>query len=218
MEFFVKEVFEKGSSEKAHRYFLKFGRGNYLRRFLISLNKCNKIKIKASYELANSFVEFVKENKDIKFSGKILTRDKIPGEVGRKKSGGFIYEVSESSLENFENPYFYLLDANDSEIVLKIKKKIPKPGKSENKIDDKFCSLELDLKYWPKVKETFFWDIPDNVKKVSVEHELQITDVTFPEGVTDPKEIREKSKKKGKIIRKVIIDGKEEIKEKSFEV
>lgn len=218
MGFFIKEIFEKGSSEKAHQYFVRYGKGSYKRRFLISFNKGKKIKVRASFELANSFVEFVKKNKDIKFSGKIITKEKIPGEKGRKKSGSFVYEISESSLENFENPYFYLLDANSEDIVLKIKKKLPKPGKAAKKIDDKFCMLDLDEKYWQALKETFFWDLSDNVKKAKIEHELIISDIIMPKGENDPIKMRELAKRKGKIIRRIIIDGEEEMKEKEFVV
>jgi len=215
MKLFIKEIFEKGSSEKAHQYFIRFGKGNYKRRFLTSFNKGKKIKVRGSFELANSFVEFVKENKDIKFSGKIFTKEKIPGEQGKKKSGYFLYEVSENSLEKFENPYFYLLDANSDDIVLKIKKKLPKPGKSPKKIDDKFCMLDLDEKYWQALKKTFFWDLPDDVKKAKIEHELIINDIIMPEE-DDPVKMRELAKRKGKIIRKIITNEKEETKEREF--
>ena len=216
MESLTKKIFEGKDLGEARRHFLKFGRGNYRRRFLISLNKGTKIKIRASYEFANEFVNFVRENKEIKFSGKILTTEKIPGKIGRKKMGCFIYEVSEISLEEFENPYYYLLDANADDIILKIKKTLPKLGKSVNKIDNKFCSMDLDKKYWNKIKEDFFWDVPDNAKKVSIEHEIIIDDIIIPEGLDNPNEIREKARRKGKILRKLTIDGKEEVKEKSF--
>lgn len=216
MEFFIKKMFEGEDISKNKKYFLRFGKGSYKRRFVMALNKGAKIKIKASYELSNSFVEFVRENKEVGFSGKILTTEKVQGKEGRKKAGSFVYEISESNLEGFENPYFYLLDANSGDIVLKIKKSLPKPGKDEEKVDDKFCSMELDEKYWGKIKESFFWDIPDKVKKVSVEHEILISDIEYPEGEKDPVRIRELAKRKGKMIRKLVVDGKVEIREKSL--
>ncbi|MCH7568238.1 MAG: hypothetical protein IIA87_02350 [Nanoarchaeota archaeon] len=216
MESFIKKIFRGESDEEVHKYFVRFGKGDYKRRFLISLNKVGKIKLRASFELANDFVNFVKENKDVKFSGKILTKEKVPGKEGRKKSGYFVYEISESSIEKFEDAYFYLLNVEDPDIVLKIKKKLPRPGKKADKIDDKFCSLDLDKKYWPMVKDAFFWDVPENVKKVSIEHELIIDDIIFPEDVDNPVKIRELAKRKGKIIRMTIVDGKEKSEEKEF--
>ena len=130
MESFLKRVLNGKSDEDSHRYFIRFGRGDYKRRFLIKLNKGTKIKVKTSFEFANDIVKFVNENKDVRFSGKILSKSKLAGKEGRKKAGVFVYEVSESSLKEFENVYYYLLDVNDSEIVLKIKKALPKPGKN----------------------------------------------------------------------------------------
>ena len=218
MEFFIKEIFEKGESEKSRQYFTRYGKGNYKRRFLIKLTKGKKIKIRTSFELANVLVEFVRENNaDSKFSGKVLTKNKIEGVVGRKKGSGYLYEITDDSLEKFDGAYCYLLDSVDDEnLVLKIKKSLPKPGKKAEKIDDKFCSLDLDEKYWEKAKETFFWDIPENVKRISAEHELAINEIVFPEGESDPVKIRELAKRKGKIIRTVIADGNETISEHDF--
>ncbi len=216
MESIIKKVLEGKADDSCHSHFVRFGKGNYPRRFLINLMKGKKIKIRGSFELANDFVEFIKENKDVKFSGKILTKEKVEGKEGKKKAGGFVYEVSESDLKGFEDAYFYLVDVADEDIVLKIKKKLPKPGKNADKIDDKFCSMDLDLKYWPKVKEIFFWDVPENVKKVKIAHELDIKDIVTPSGEDDPVKIRELAKRKGKIIRKLDIDKKEESKEFDF--
>ncbi len=212
MEFFIKNIFEGKELEGAHSYFTRFGKGDYKRRFLTSFNKGKRIKIKASFELANDFVNFVRENSSAKFSGVVLTKDKIDGKEGKKKKGLIAYEISESGLEEFENARHYLLNVSSDDVVLKIKKAIPKPGKSEGKIDDKFCVMDLDLKYWDKVREKFFWDVPD-CKKVIIEHELIITDIVLPSGVDDPVKMRELAKRKGKIIRKIIADGDEMVRE-----
>ncbi|MFH1425589.1 MAG: hypothetical protein ABIG28_02570 [archaeon] len=217
MKSFVKKIFDREIDEEVRQQFFRFGKGNYGRRFLISFNKGNKIKIRGSFEWANDFVEFVKENKDVKFSGNVLSRDKIEGFEGKKKARSFVYEIVESSLEKFGDAYCYLLNVNDGDIVLKTKKKLPKPGKNEEKIDDKFCALDLDLKYWDKVKEVFFWDVPE-CKKALIEHKLEIKEIIIPSGVENPVEMRKQAKRKGVIKRKIIFDGKEEIKDIEFEV
>ena len=212
MESTLRKIFENKADEDAHRYFVRFGKGEYRGRFLLSFRKSQKIKVYGSFEWANDFVKLANELKTLKFSGKILMKDKIAGKEGKKKAGVFVYEIESSLLSEYENAYHYLLDANDSEIVLKIKKALPKPGKSEAKIDDKFCSLELDLKYWQQVREAFFWDVPE-CKKVEISHTLQINEIVMPKGIDDPEEIRRLAKRKGKIIRKVNADGKEIVKE-----
>jgi hypothetical protein len=218
MESFLKKVLTGKGDADSHRYFVRFGKGDYKRRFLISLNRGTKIKIKTSFEFANDLVKFVNENKKVKFSGNVLTKEKVAGKEGRKKAGLFVYEISESSIEEFENAYYYLLDANDSEIVLKIKKSLPKPGKDAEKIDDGFCSLLVDAKYWNALKNVFFWDLPENVKKAAIEHELKINDIVIPKNEKDPVKVRELALRKGTIVRKMVVDDKETRKEIPIEV
>ncbi|MAG38340.1 hypothetical protein CMI45_03065 [Candidatus Pacearchaeota archaeon] len=220
MDSFLKKVIDGKDIESVKRYFLRFGKGSYDRRFLISYNKGKRVKIKGSFEWANDFVEFVRElDKELKFSGKVMSLDKIPNLDGKKKGASFVYDVTESDLVEFENPYFYLVDVKTDDIILKIKKSIPKPGKNADKIDDKFCSLDLDLKFWDKVKDVFFWGVSsaDNAKKVEIEHTLEISDVEIPKDAK-PEEVREKSIRKGKLIRKITIDGKEEVKTYDLEI
>ena len=206
MESFLKKAVEKKIDEDTKRYFLRFGKGKFNRRFLISFNKGNKIKLKGSFEWANDFVIFAKENGVHKFSGKVMTRDKIPGMDGKKKGGVFVYEIEEEGIENFKNVYYYLLNANNSDIVLNEKKALPKPGKDAEKIDDGCCVLELDLKHWDVVKKTFFWDAPE-CKKCVIEHTLEINNIDIPSN-TAAEKIRERAVRKGRIIRKMECDGK----------
>jgi len=217
MKSIIGKIFSGEVDEDVHLNFVRFGKGTYGRRFLLSFNRGKKIKIRGSFEWANDFVDFVKEIKDVKFSGNILSKEKIEGKKGKKNSKGYIYEISESSIKGFESAYCYLLNVVDDEIVLKIKKKLPKPGKSEKKIDDKFCSLDLDVKYWDKVKEVFFWDVPE-CKKALIEHELDINEIEMPSGVDDPVEIRKLAKRKGVIKRKIIIDEDVKVEEKKLVV
>jgi hypothetical protein len=216
MDCFLKKIVSGRTDDESHRYFIRFGKGEYARRFLISYQKGSKIKVKTSFELANNLVTFAKENGNSKFSGKILMREKVAGKEGKKKAGSFVYELSNASIEGFDNPYFYLLDSASEDIVLKMKKSLPKPGKDAEKIDDKFCSLEVNEKYWPQLKEAFFWDVPEG-KKVSVEHKLIIKEIVFPAGEKDPVKIRELAKRKGIIQKKMVVDGKETVKEYPFE-
>ena len=125
MESFLKRIFENNSFNEDKKYFLRFGKGNYERRFLISFDKGSKIKIRGSFEWANDFVKFVRENKNVSFSGSVLMKNKVPGREGRKKGGSFLYEINGETLEEFENAYYYLLNANSGDIVLKIKKNLP---------------------------------------------------------------------------------------------
>ena len=209
MESFLKKVVAGKNDTESHRYFIRFGKGQYNRRFLMSLNVGKRVKVKTSFELANDLVKLAGEiDGKLKFSGKILSKNNIAGMGGRKKAGVFVYEVSDASLSEYPNSYYYLLDASSEDVILKCKKALPKPGKNEEKIDDGFCSLELDLKYLPQIKDMLFWDSPEG-KKTIIEHDLIITDIELPKGEKDPAKQRELAIRRGKIVRRMNVDGKD---------
>tara|TARA_Y100000310_G_C20623794_1_gene784741 strand:+ start:315 stop:971 length:657 start_codon:yes stop_codon:yes gene_type:complete len=218
MESFIKKIFEDNIDEEVRGQFKRFGKGNYERRFLIKYNKTKKLKVQSSFEFANDFVGFVNEGKDLEFSGKIFSREELDiDEKPKKKGSSLVYEISKSSIKDFDKAYCYLLDVDSEEISLKIKKSLPKPGKSAEKIDDKFCTMQLDMSYFDRVKGDFFWDVPDG-KKVIIEHTVSISDIEIPPDEKDPVMMREKAVRKGKLIRKIDVDGKEIVKEKEFEI
>lgn len=217
MESFLKRVCEGKNDSDAHRYFIRFGKGIYPRRFLIKMDVGKKIKVKTSFELANDLVKFVNELKNPNFSGKIISKNQINSLDGKKKAGSFVYEIENMKIDSLGEVYFYLLDAEDSDVKLKMKKALPKPGKDAEKIDDGFCVMELDLKYLQKVRDSFFWDAPQG-KKIVVEHELRINEIVLPAGEKDPVKIRELARRKGTIMKKIIADGNENQKEYDVEV
>lgn len=212
MNSFLKKTLSEKGDEDSHRYFVRFGKGMYNRRFLISYNKTKKIKVKGSFEWVSDFARFVDELANLKFSGNIMSKENIEGMKGRKKGSSYLYEVSEVSISDYPGAYCYLLNTDAHGIKLKVKKALPKPGKDAEKIDDGFASMELDEKYWPKVKEAFFWDVEDG-KKCVIEHTLQVDSIELPKGEKDPIKIRENAVRIGKIIRKVDVDGKKTEKE-----
>lgn len=219
MECFIKKVFEGKEDETTHRQFVRFGKGSYEKRAVLSLHKTSKVKVKGSFEYANDFVLLAAELADINFSGIILSKEKLDLENERRKAGLYTYDVENiegSKIKGIaDTVYYLLLDAETPELKLKIKKKLPKPGKSGEKVDDKFCSLEAPIKFYPQIKESFFWDVPE-CKKCKAEHIYEITDLEIPKNEKDFAVIREKTKRKGKLIRKLEIDGRQEVKEKGF--
>ncbi len=220
MSCFIKKIWKGEVDEQVHRQFVRFSKGTFSGRAALSLAKKDKIKLGGSFEGANDFVIFVAENSEAKFSGKILSKVEIP-EFGKAKPKSSVFEYlvenidSEKIKEISENTYSMLLDAESEGISLKMKKKLPKPGKSnELKIDDKFCILESDLKYWEKIKDFFM--LPE-CKKAKVSHTYIISEIILPEGEKDFAKIRELAKRKGEILRKEEIDKQERKEEKEFE-
>lgn len=218
---FIKKIFQGKPDESVHKQFIRFGKGEYGKRAVLSLWKTKNVKIKSSFEFVNDFVLFVADLENVLFSGSMLCKEEIENLPGKKKTGKWVYNVNNFTGDQVKNladkVYYFLLNAEGPGIKLRIKGKLPKPGKSEKKIDVRFCQLELDEKYYRKAKEEFFWDLPE-CKKANVEHRFIINAIVMPK--TDEKDfakIREMAKRKGKIIRIINVDGKEIKTEKDFE-
>lgn len=237
MTSFLRKIFEKKVDDRVHRQFIRFGKGEFNGRFILNLWKAKRIKVKTSFELANDLVDLCSDFGNSKVSGIVLSKNdisnvmsqnKIRGSSERKK-GGLYYEnelegqtlSKEQIMKISENSYFMLLDMENADFNLKMKKKLPKPGKAEDKIDDKFCQLEADEKFYSKIKDAFFWDVKEG-KKVNVKHDISIKEIVMPKNETRPSlatlekknfaKIRELAKRKGSMIRRIEVDGKEEIK------
>jgi len=217
---FIKKIFSGKIDESVHKQFIRFGKGEYRRRSLLSIWKTKNVKIKSSFEFVNDFVLFVAGLHDFTFNGVMWSKEQIPGLKGVKKEGKIVYNISNFTSSQIKEiahlVHYFLLNVDGPGIKLRIKSKIPKPGKSENKVDDKFCQLEIEEKYYAAAKADFFWDLPE-CKKASVEHTFIVKDIVTPKGETDYAKIRELAKRKGKIVRIANIDGKEIRKEIEFE-
>jgi len=226
---FIWKIFHDKIDETVHWQFIRFGKGEYKKRALLSLRKTKNIKIKSSFEFANDLVLFLSELPGVSFNGSIWSKKEIPGLHGIKKEGKIVYNASNLIGRQIKEiaplVYYFLLNTDGNGIKLRIKSKLPKPGKSEGKIDDKFCQLELDEKYYGNIKEDFFWDLPE-CKKANIEHMFIIKDIIMPKtearpGVAtlekDYTKIREIAKRKGRIIRIANVDGREVKKEIEFE-
>ena len=148
MDCFIKKIFQDKIDEQVHNQFVRFGRGRYGGRAILVLKKGKKIKLSGSFEYSNDFVLFASDF-NVRFSGIILSKEKLDFPNEKKKSNLFVYEVKDLEGKEIKDiakkAYYMLLDA-EGEVDLKIKKRLPKPGKSgEMKIDDKFCVLEAEL-------------------------------------------------------------------------
>ena len=232
---FIKKIFNKDINDSVHNQLVRFGKGVYNNRAVIKFQKGKEIKVNSTFEYANDFVELISEivskinvfgivlsKEDI---SSLLKQNKIKG-IGEEKKGGLYYQNNiEEQILNGEQlkiltkeSYFTLLDINAEEIEFKCKKKLPKPGKSEGKVDDKFCILKADLKYWHKIREEFFPDIPENAKKGNAKHTFEIQKIIAPEGEKDYEKIRVLSKRAGKLTRYLEVDNQESKREVEFEV
>lgn len=228
----MKKIFGGVSDEEVHNAFLKFGKGEYLNKYLIEAKKQkDKCTIKTSAEFANFLVRKCLERQGkIAISGIIVSTIDLSKEIPFKvdKVGNFQgirkiqinTEAEAKDVMNLMDKYprmFFALSFKTDSCELKIKAKAPKsgkPGKDSEEVKVDFCSLKTnDISL---MKEILF-DVED-FKEVRIEHTLKINDIIYPKDSSlGPAEIREKSKRRGIIVRKVVVDGKTKISEAKFE-
>jgi hypothetical protein len=231
---FIKKIFEGKIDESVHLQFQKFSRGEFRDRALVRAKKSKEnYTINTSAEFANDLVRTVAEelgDKKTKVIGCIVSTLDLKGKINFVEIKQFQgvkkyvidYEMSGKEIIKLMNDFpknFFALTFESDKSKLKIKPKAPKSAKpgsgKENdegpKID--FCRLVTSDE---KLGKSFVFDKPD-FKEAEINHTYFIDKIIFPEGEKDYAVIREKSKRKGKILRKAKIDGQETKVEKEFE-
>lgn len=234
----IKKIFEKEFDEEVHSDFLKFGRGEFKDKYLVEGKKQkNKWAVKTSAEFANFLVQRCLEkagnNEKIFVKGSIVStgnlRQEINFEIVKVKNFQGIKQIVVNTetlpaeiLELIEKypRVFYALSFKKDDFILKIKAKPPKSRKAPSKGEEAkpdFCSLKTSDENL--IRELFF-DIGMNWKECKISHIIKVNEIIYPENVKElkPEEIREQSKKKGMLVRKINIDGREVVKETEFEV
>lgn len=228
----IKKIFEGVSDDEVHAAFLKFGRGEYSNKYLVEVKKQkDKSVIKTSAEYANFFVKRCLQGQEkISISGVIISTvdlskempfpvEKVSNFQGiRKIQINTEVEAKDiiSIIDKFPRMFFALSFKTNS-FELKIKPKAPKsgkPGKDSDEVKIDFCTLKTTDN--SIVNEVLF-GVRD-FKEVRVEHTLKINEIIYPRDTSlSPAEIREQSKRKGVVVRKVIVDGNEKVSEADFE-
>lgn len=228
----IKKIFGGIFDEEVHSDFLKFGKGEYRSKYLVNAKKQkDKFVIKAGPEYANYLVRtgLEKASGKIKITGCIVSTFDldVPFSSGKKQFMGIKQfqvsnEIEPKQVIDLMNKYprvFFALSFILPDYELKIKAKAPKSAKpstsTEKEPKAEFCSLKTTDPGF--IKEIFF-DYPD-FKEITVSHTLRITDTIYPKDFAKmkPEEVREKSKRKGILIRNTKIEEKVESKEAKFE-
>ena len=232
---FVNKIFSKKVDDSVHEQFVRFGKGVYNDRGVIRLQKsADKVKVSSTFEYSKDFAELLSNLAgSFEISGIIMSKEPISDllrkesikAVSEEKKGGLFHlnniqsqKIEASKLKSLLSQAKYaLLNAKTEGIEFKCKQKLPKPGKGEGKADDKFCQLNAEIKYWPKVREAFFLDIPENAKKAYIKHTFEISNIIAPKDMKDFEQMRLLAKRAGKLTRIIEIDKKETKREVSFE-
>ncbi len=229
---FIKKIFDNKIDNLVHLQFQKFGRGKFKDRAVVNIKNLNgKFIISTNYEFANDLVKAVAE----KLKGKTIVRGIIVSTndleglsfKGKKQFQGIKKYIIEKEMDKEEilnllekfPKAFFALSFRAEENELKIKPKLPKSGKPGKKREEKpqadFCKLITRDK---KIVRDFIFE-KENFKKAEINHTFLINEILIPDELkeeTDYAKIRENAKRKGKIIRKAIVDGEEIKSENEF--
>lgn len=229
----MRVLFNGKNDDYVHSEFMKFGKGKFENRYLVEGKKQKeRWGIKTSSEFANYLVERCLSNIDeCNMSGAIITthdlRNEIKFNIEKVKQFAGVRQhiintkVKSAELLDLMKKYpraFYALSFSTPKNELKIKAKPPRSGKASTKGNEEpkadFCSLKTSDH---TIVQDLFFDF-HNFNQINIKHTVLIENVILPKGVDDPIKIREMAKKKGKIIRYIKIDGKDEKKEADFEI
>lgn len=236
MNFFIKKIFEGKSKgdELVHLQFQKFSRGNFKNRAVIKVKKMkDNFSIGTTPEYANEFVLFLGKklgDKQVNVTGAIVSTLDLTGEVKFKEKKQFQgvkrylldTEMTGNQIAGLVEKLptaFIGLSFKGDDFDLKVKPKAPKSGKPSSKGDEKpnpdFCKLKTSDK---DLAKGLMFDVDLNsFKEAIAEHEFVIEDIEVDYSIKNPKEMREKAVRKGKIIRILNVDGKTLKEEKEFE-
>lgn len=238
MDSFVKKIFSGVNDNFVHLQFQRFSRGEFKDKALINVTKSKEAySISATYEYANEFVrnaaEKMKDGQRTNVAGVIVSTRNL------KELPEFSKLLANAEVKHFmgvkqfkintemsKNEIIRLCDILPNSFLglsfsvngtdLKIKAKAPKsakPSRGDKKPNPDFCKIktaDIDL-----VKEIVF-DFSD-FKKAEIAHDFIINEIIIPKDEKDPAKLREMAVRKGKIIRRGIIDGKESVSESNFE-
>jgi hypothetical protein len=222
---FIKNIYEKNIDEKVHQKFVRYSTGEFEKEEFMIKKGSSFVQIKAGFEYLDVMFDLMAQciNEDVSLNGMIITKNKIINELNEfgiepKKVTGKKYIIEETMTSdkfrefvNKFNSYPLLLKLKSGKYSISVKKSIPKPGK----ILEKFVTAKFGLKDLDLIKKEFLFDTKvDNFKDISIKQTYVIDEIIIPEEFkNNPEEARLNAKRKGRIIRKIDIDGKTQEKE-----
>lgn len=231
---FIKKVFENKIDEEVHLQFQKFSRGEFPSRALIKAKKVkNNYTISTTAEFANEFVRIAAEKlgeSRAKVTGAVISTLDLNKEIdfkSKKQFMGIKQYVIDKEMSGHEiiglldrlPKAFFALSFSHKGYALKIKAKAPKSAKPKTKEEapkPDFCKLITEDR---EIAKDFVWEKPE-FREAEISHDFIIESIEIPSELKNEKNfaiIREKSHRKGKVVRRMTIDGVKSAEEKAFE-
>ncbi|MFH1403346.1 MAG: hypothetical protein ABIH11_03665 [Candidatus Altiarchaeota archaeon] len=228
---FIRGIFGGSVGDGAHGFFTKYGRGDFSGPVLgVKVGK-GVLRVTGSPEYCGGvgwvLAGSVEGSLDV--SGCIYSRVDFRGALSglgvdfldKTKKGYYTVEL-DSELDSgvLKGVYesvgdgFPLLNVKgDKPWSLSSGKKLPKPGGG---VKDNFVKASLGGSALGLLMEDLLFDVDGGFKGASVSHRYVIDEVVAPGDVKDPGEARIRAKRKGKVVRTVVVDGSERTSECSL--
>jgi hypothetical protein len=240
MDCFLKKIFEGKSrnDELVHLQFMKFSRGIFENRAMMRIKSSQgKYVMDTTSEYARELVGVLAEklgNNKTLVTGALISALDLEGfkYKERKMAMGvrkYMIEMEMSGKEIIElclaqKKAFiaFSFKVGDSELTVQPKSPKSAKGASSSKKEDadvkiNFCKLKTNDF---SLIEGFAFDSEiKGAKKIEIKHDFIIDDIIISNDLKKEKDfakIREMAERKGKIVRKIDIDGKKIVKEKEF--
>lgn len=240
MDNYIKKIFEGNykDDDLVHSHFVKFSRGEFMGRAMIKarVSKSNWV-IDTTSEYAKDLILTLAEklgSEKTTVSGAIISMFDLDGfdyderkmAMGARKYMLYDKEMSGDEIIDIINKTqnaFFALSFSVGDTELNIKPKSPKSAKgsgsqkNENK-KPKINFIKLKTNDKEIVDNLIFEDDAKGFKKILIQHTIIVDEIVMPE--TEEKDfskIREMALKKGKIIRKGVVDDLDYSLETEFE-
>ena len=231
---FIRKIFEGKTDDWVHKQFTRYGKGTYENKALLDITKGkDSLKIKSSFEFAGEFAHYLAQTIQGKthVTGGVISTKPLKEELGipianQKQFAGVKTYLIDTELTKeqittlftkFPNTMI-LLSFKTQEGELKTKVKSPtsaKPGKGGDNPKADFCTFTLKDQTFA---DDLAFDVKKSYKKLFINHTYIITALTVPkEYGNNLEQARLNAKRKGKILRKITLEEKEETTEKEFE-
>ncbi|MBM3232232.1 hypothetical protein FJZ21_02545 [Candidatus Pacearchaeota archaeon] len=231
MDFFIHKLCSGKTDELAHLQFEKYSRGLFKNKAIVQAkNSKGNYSFVTTSEYASEFVRTCAEElggERAKVEGVIISTKSLPENIKYGNISQFMgvkkYSISGEmtgseiiSICDAVPRAFIALSFSTNKSELKIKPKAPKSAKPGSSSEDgpkvDFCKLKTTN---PEFAKKLFFEVHD-FKKAEARHDFDIKDIELPKDEKDPVKMRKRAIRKGKIIRKLIIDEKEDVKEYDF--
>lgn len=232
---FVKKIFEGKIDGDVHMQFQKYSRGEFRNKAEIFAKQSKgKFTINASADFSNELVKDVAKklgSEKTNVTGAVISTSDLTGKIKFKskkqfqgvKNYGIDEEMSGNEILKLLDEFpktFFALSFKTADTELKIKPKAPKSGKpgkeNEERKKPDFCKLVTTDKH---LGESFVFEKPD-FKEAEINHTYFIDEIKIPNELKNEKDfavVREKSLRKGRIVRVAKVDGQAHKKEMGFE-